>query len=128
MPTWFHWDGQTIVMATWISGPHVQQPARRLADLAISPDVAISIDTDDQPPHLLQLRGRAEIEIVEGLVEEYRLAAARYLGDPAADYLANLAHPSSSMARIAVRPSWVNLIDFDERPPQALDTKGGSGE
>ena len=58
VPTWFHWTGEEVVMPTWRSGPHIRHPARRLRDLAEHPKVAISIDTEDQPPVVLQIRGR----------------------------------------------------------------------
>jgi hypothetical protein len=121
VPTWFHWDGEEIVMATWLSGPHIRHPARRVHDLQEHPEVAISIDTEDQPPLALQIRGRATVETVSGVAEEYRLAAHRYLGpDAAPGYLAQFDGVPVSMARIAVRPEWVGLVDFDERLPGPL--------
>jgi hypothetical protein len=126
VPTWFHWNGEQIVMATWVSGPHVQHPARRLAALATHPDVMISIDTDEQPPAVLQLRGRADVEIVDGIVAEYRIAAAHYLGaDAAAGYLGPLDDLEVSMARISVRPDWVGLLDFQTRLPGPLGGQVG---
>jgi hypothetical protein len=125
VPTWFHWDGHEIAMATWVRGPHVHHPARRIEDLRRRPDVALSIDTDDQPPAVLQVRGRATVEVVEGIPTAYRLAAQRYLGpEAAAQYLAQLDEADVSMARIAVRPEWVGLVDFQERQPGPL---GGVG-
>lgn len=52
------------------------------------------------------------------MVPEYALAARRYLGDPAATtYLAQIDQPGTRMARIAVRPAWVGLLDFQTRVP-----------
>jgi hypothetical protein len=82
-------------------------------ELERRPDVAISIDTDDQPPLALRLRGRARIEHINGIVAEYRLAAERYLGtDAGHQYLADLDQDAVSMARITVRPDWVGLFNF----------------
>jgi hypothetical protein len=121
VPTWFHWDGEQIVMPTWVAGPHIQHPARRLADLVERPDVAISIDTDDSPPTVLQIRGRAVIDEVEGIADEYRFAAERYLGeDTARQFLAAFEDAPVTMARITVRPSWVGLLDFQTRLPSPL--------
>jgi hypothetical protein len=121
VPTWFHWTGDEVVMATWTAGEHIRYPARRLADLRERPDVTISIDTEDQPPVVLQIRGRAVVDEVDGLVPEYRLCAQRYLGAEAAEgYLAPLEHAAAGMARIGVRPDWVGLIDFAERLPGPL--------
>jgi hypothetical protein len=121
VPTWFHWDGEQIVMPTWIAGPHIQHPARRLADLIERPEVAISIDTDDQPPTVLQIRGRAVIDEVDGVADEYRIAAERYLGvETAGQFLAAFEHAPVTMATITVRPSWVGLLDFQTRLPSPL--------
>jgi hypothetical protein len=120
VPTWFHWNGREIVMATWTYGPHVRHPARRIDDLTRRPSVAISIDTDDTPPLALQVRGAAEIDEVDGIAEEYALAAHRYLGDDAGPYLAQFDAAAVGMARIVVRPRWVGLLDFDARLPGPL--------
>ena len=121
VPTWFHWTGDAIVMATWTAGPHVRHAARRVQDLRERPAVAISIDTDDLPAKLLQIRGRAAVEEVDGIVEEYALSAVRYLGAQAGgSYLASLEGLTVTMAKISVRPAWVGLIDFEERLPGPL--------
>jgi hypothetical protein len=128
VPTWFHWDGAEIVMPTWISGPHIQHPARRVRDLRERPEVAISIDTENQPPVVLQIRGQATIDEVDGVVEEYRSSALRYLGAAAgAEFLAQLEGAPVTMARIAVRPEWVGLLDFRERLPGPLGGVVGAG-
>jgi Pyridoxamine 5'-phosphate oxidase len=121
VPTWFHWDGEELVMPTWSAGPHIRHPARRLRSLRERPNVAVSIDTEDQPPVVLQIRGRATIDEVTGVVPEYRLAAERYLGaEAAAGFLAEFDGVEVTMARVAVRPEWVGLIDFSERLPGPL--------
>jgi hypothetical protein len=121
VPTWFVWDGSRIVMATWVAGPHIRYRARRIDDLVARPDVTISIDTDANPPVALQIRGRAEVEIVDEIVPEYRLAAERYLGQDAAQEMFDaLAGAPVTMARISVEPSWVGLLDFHGRLPGPL--------
>jgi len=125
VPTWFHWTGEELVMPTWRRGPHIQHPARRLRDLAERPQVAVSIDTEDQPPAVLQIRGRATIDEVDGLAEEYRWCAVRYLGEEAGgEFLAQFDGAPVGMARIVVRPAWVGLLDFQARLPSPL---GGVG-
>jgi hypothetical protein len=55
------------------------------------------------------------------VVPEYALAARRYMGEEAAaGYLAQIDQPGTRMARIAVRPTWVGVIDFQTRLPRAL--------
>jgi hypothetical protein len=118
LPSWFHWTGDELVMPTFISAPHVRHPARRLAALRANPDVAVTIDTETFPPEVLLLRGRAAITEVDGVVPEYALAARRYMGDQAATaYLAEIDRPGTRMARIALRPTWVGLLDFQTRVP-----------
>ena len=119
--SWFAWTGDELVMPTFISGPHVSHAAYRVRTLRANPEVAVSIDTEAWPPEALSIRGRAEITEVDGLVPEYAQAAHRYLGsEQATAYLAQIDHPSTRMARIAVRPTWVGLLDFQTRLPSAL--------
>ena len=122
VPTWFSWTGSHIVMVTYVAGPKagIAHPARRIADLRADPRVAISIDTDGVPPTALQLRGRVEIEEVDGIAPEYAAAAPRYLGtEQAKALLAAVDQPGTRQARIVLRPDWVGLIDFTTRLPSA---------
>jgi hypothetical protein len=108
-------------MPTFISAPHVRHPAGRIRDLRKNPQIAVSIDTDDFPPQVLSMRGTATIDDVDGIVPEYASAAVRYLGqDEASEYLAQIDQPITRMARIAVRPTWVGVLDFASRLPSAL--------
>jgi Pyridoxamine 5'-phosphate oxidase len=121
VPSWFAWTGEELVMPTFISAPHVSHPAYRVRTLRENPDVAVSIDTEAWPPEVLSIRGRAEIVEVDGVVPEYAEAAHRYLGsEEATAYLAQIDQPGTRMARIAVRPTWVGLLDFQSRLPSAL--------
>ena len=119
--SWFVWTGDELVMPTFIAAPHVRHPAYRVRALRAKPDVAVSIDTETSPPEVLIIRGRAEITEVDGVVPEYAEAAHRYLGsDRAAPYLAQIDQPGTRMARIAVRPAWVGVMDFQTRMPSNL--------
>jgi hypothetical protein len=121
VPSWFHWTGDELVMPTFVRAPHVPRPAARLAALRANPDVAICIDTDSFPPHVLLARGGATITEVDGIVLEYALAAHRYMGDEQATaYLAQADKPGTRMARIAVRPTWAGLLDFETRLPEVM--------
>jgi hypothetical protein len=121
VPTWFHWTGEELVMGTFVSAPHVTEPAARVRALRANPAVAVIIDTNQFPPEALTLRGDAVVTEHNGVVTEYSDAARRYLGDEAsADYLAMLDDPITVMARIAVKPTWVGLIDFQTRMPRPL--------
>jgi len=123
VPTWFEWTGEEIVMATYLAGPAagIRHPAARVAALRANPIVALTIDTETSPPQSVTIRGRAEIDEIAGLAPEYVSAAHRYLGhDAAAAMLAGMDQPGTVQARIAVRPTWVGLLDFAERLPSPL--------
>jgi Pyridoxamine 5'-phosphate oxidase len=80
IPTWFYWDGSELVMATFIAGPQVRHAPARPAALRENPAVAITIDTEGFPPHVLLIRGQASVTEVDGIVEEFERAAQRYSG------------------------------------------------
>ena|SRR5689334_13088650 len=127
VPTWFHWDGTEIVMATYIAGPAIgiRHPAARVAALRANPRVALSIDTEASPPQALSIRGSAKVTEIDGLAPEYVASARRYLGEEAAaGMIAAMDQPGTRQARISVRPDWVGLIDFVNRRPSPL---GGVG-
>ena len=118
VPTWFHWTGDEFVMPTFVRAPHITRPAPRLRDLRVNPDVAVCIDTERFPPHVLLARGRAAVTEADGVAPEYALAAHRYMGDDEATaYLAQVDQPGTRMARISVRPTWVAVLDFETRRP-----------
>jgi hypothetical protein len=119
--SWFVWTGDELVMPTFISAPHVRHAAYRVRHLQEHPEIAVSIDTETFPPEVLNIRGRAEVTEVDGIAPEYAQAARRYLGSEEADgYLAQIDQPGTRMARIAVRPEWVGVLDFQTRMPSAL--------
>jgi hypothetical protein len=92
-----------------------------LGALRARPQVAVTIDSDQQPPEVLMLRGRVEITEIDGMVAEQAQAARRFLGEEGgAGYVASADHPETRMARIALRPSWVGLLDLRERLPQIM--------
>jgi len=89
--------------------------------LAANPQAAVSIDTEDFPHKVLLIRGPVTVEIQDGVVAEYAAAARRYLGDEGGkQFLAGLDSPGLKMARMALRPSWTGLLDFQVRLPSAL--------
>jgi hypothetical protein len=126
VPTWFVWNGEELVMATFVAAAHVRHAAARLRALRANPDVAISIDTESNPPLALSIRGRATVTEVDGVAPEYAQAARRYMGEEAAaGYVASLEQPGTRMAVVAVRPTWVGIIDFQTRLPSTLGGVSG---
>jgi hypothetical protein len=60
------------------------------------------------------VRGRAEITIVEGVVEEYVFAARKSMGEEAAaEFEKNCRQMYDRMARIAITPTWARFYDFN---------------
>ena len=118
IPTWFHWDGSEIVMATFIAGPNVRKAPGRPGALRANPNVAITIDTEGFPPEVLLIRGQASVTEVDGVPTEFEEAARRYLGEQGAkEFLSEASKPGVRMARMAVRPRWVGTLDFQTRLP-----------
>lgn len=121
VPIWFHWTGEEIVMA----GP---PDAPKVAALRATPHVALTIDeASSWPNRVLLLRGDARVETINGIAPEYAAAAARYLGpDQGRAWVANMEQMSNTMTRIAVRPEWVGILDFETRFPQAIASRMGA--
>jgi hypothetical protein len=66
----------------------------------------------------LLLRGRVELTEVGGVLPEYARAHERYYGpEQAAAAIAEVDTPDIRMIRIALRPDWVGVIDFQTRFP-----------
>jgi Pyridoxamine 5'-phosphate oxidase len=111
LPMLFHWTGAEVVLSTFAG-------ARKIAALRARPDVAITIDVASTPPEVLLIRGKASVTDVDGIVPEYALAHRRYAGEEqGAANVAAVDHPGTKMARIAVRPAWVGVLDFHTRLP-----------
>ena len=114
LPIWFNWTGSEIVMGTLPN-------AAKLKALAKNPKVAITIDDNNFPHKVLLIRGSARLQTVHGVVPEYAAAAERYLGaEQGQAWLAQLGGKTSSMVRIAIKPEWVGLLDFQTRFPGTL--------
>src|SRR5262245_2167218 len=116
VPIWFHWTGSEIVLGTPLTAPKVKA-------LLKNSNVALTIDTNTWPHRVLQIRGAAQIETVEGVVPEYAAAAERYFGrDQGQAWIQQAKKLFPQMARIAVNPIWVGIIDFEKRFPRAIES------
>lgn len=107
VPVGFYWTGDQVVISTATTAPKV-------AALSARPDVALSIESGNTPggARALSIRGRADIEIVDGVVPEYLAAARRSMGADAAEFEKNVRAMYPQMARIAVTPRWARFYDF----------------
>ena len=115
IPIAFHWTGTELVVATPPNAP-------KLHALHDGDPVAVTIDTEPFPHHVLQMRGHARITMVDGVPPEYTAACRRYLGDEMGEgWSAQMGQRFRQLARIAIRPEWVGVIDFQRRLPSALE-------
>ena len=82
--------------------------------------VALSIDSNDWPYRVLSIRGVASVQEFNGVPAEYAAAARRYLGDEQGRAIVDSFPPDVVTFRIAVTPTWANILDFETRFPSAF--------
>jgi hypothetical protein len=117
IPIIFAWNGSQIVMCTPKNAPKLQA-------LSENPMVALTIDTEVHPPKILLIRGRAELDFVDGIPDEYLQATSTYEMTPEQRVeweaeVRSLYH--EGMVRIVVTPNWAKLIDFESTLPSAVE-------
>jgi len=116
IPIAFTWNGAEIVMCTPKNAP-------KLPALRVNPMVALTIDTEVHPPTILLIRGRAELDEVEGIPEEFLTMNGSYRMTPEqrVEWEAEVRSLYDGMVRIVVTPTWAKLIDFEETLPVAVE-------
>ena len=117
VPIIFTWNGAQIVMCTPKNAPKLQS-------LRANPMVALTIDTEAHPPQILLIRGRAELDVVDGIPDEFLQATSTYEMTPQQRVaweaeVRSLYH--DGMVRIVVTPNWAKLIDFETTLPSAVE-------
>src|SRR5215218_5394621 len=114
VPMQFHWTGEEVVLSCWPDDP-------KAAAIRANPEVALSIDTAEPPFRVLQIRGVAAVTIVDGVSVEMTAASMRYMGPEAGQaWVEQAARLSPQTVRIAVRPAWVDVLDFEARLPGGM--------
>lgn len=114
VPIWFHWTGTELVLGSPVNAPKVKA-------LAANPVVALTIDDTTPPYKALLLRGTATVQRIEGVVPEYAAAAERYFGlEQGRGWVAQMNRLVTEMMRVAIRPTWAAILDFETRFPSAL--------
>jgi hypothetical protein len=116
IPIGFTWNGSEIVMCTAKNAP-------KLHALGTNPMVALTIDTEVHPPRILLIRGRAELDYVDGIPDEYLEANSSYRMTPEqrAEWEQGVRSLyRDGMVRIVVTPTWAKLIDFETTLPSAV--------
>ena len=116
VPIAFSWNGSEIVVCTSKNAP-------KLPSLRRNPEVALTIDTEVHPPKILLIRGRAELDVVDGIPEEYLQMNGSYEMTPEqrVEWEAEVRSLYDGMVRIVISPTWVKLIDFDTTLPTAVE-------
>ena len=119
VPLLFHWTGDELVVTSWPDDPKV-------AALRRHPAVAVTIDTEKPPFKVLSLRGAAAVSIVEGLAAECLPMFTRYMGpEQGAAWTAMMGRMTDRLARIAIRPTWATVHDFETRFPSGMARRMG---
>ncbi|HEX5203454.1 MAG TPA: pyridoxamine 5'-phosphate oxidase family protein [Actinoplanes sp.] len=116
IPIAFTWSGSQIVMCTSKNAP-------KLHALRANPMVALTMDTEVHPPKILLLRGRAELDVVDGIPEEFLTMNGTYQMSPEqrVAWEAEVRSLYDGMVRIVVTPTWAKLIDFETTLPSAVE-------
>jgi Pyridoxamine 5'-phosphate oxidase len=117
VPIAFTWNGTQVVMCTSKNAPKIHA-------LRQNPAVALSIDTEVHPPHILLIRGQADLDFVDGIPDEYLSMNGTYKMTQEQrvaweEDVRTLYH--DGMVRIVVVPTWAKLIDFETTLPIAVE-------
>jgi hypothetical protein len=115
VPLGFHWTGAEFVICTLPHAPKVRA-------LRANPRVAMTIDTQTFPPHVLLVRGTARLELVEGVPAEYLAASSKQVGaEQMPAFEAQVRTLYQQMVRITIAPEWAKLLDFETRLPRPVE-------
>lgn len=118
LPIGFYWNGREIILGTPRDAPKMKALARQ-------PKVAFTINSYEFPFKVLYVRGTVSTRLMDTVPSEYVTMAHRLLGDQGAEaWLQNvqaLLPAMGGMARIALTPEWVGILDFQARFPSALE-------
>lgn len=115
IPIGFLWTGSDIVMCTSTN-------AAKVRALRENPQVALTIDTENFPPHVLLLRGTAELEWVEGIPDEYlQMSQSDMMSvEQREEWERGVRSVYDAMYRIRVKPTWAKVLDFEMTLPDAI--------
>src|SRR3954465_4275481 len=116
IPIAFTWNGAEIVMCT-------SKNASKVRALRHNPAIALTIDTEVHPPKILLIRGQAELDVVEGIPDEYLEMNGSYqmTSEQRVEWGAEVRSLYDGMVRIVVTPTWAKLIDFETTLPSAVE-------
>jgi hypothetical protein len=85
--------------------------------------VALTVDTEVHPPKILLIRGRAELDVVDGIPDEYLTTNTSYemTAEQRVDWEKEIRSLYDGMVRVVVKPTWAKLIDFETTLPTAIE-------
>jgi len=116
IPIAFHWTGADIVVSVSAFSPN--------RNSFNNVKVALTIDTSTYPFKVLKIRGTATSTIMESVPVEYVKAGEQLLGPEGAKAFLQTLQPLlpniKHWVRIAIRPEWISILDFQSRFPGQL--------
>ena len=94
--------------------------AAKVAALRHNPTVALTIDTEEHPPRILLVRGRAELDDVEGIPDEYLEMNGTYTMTPEqrVEWEAEVRSLYDGMVRIIVDTDMGEADRLRDDPPE----------
>jgi hypothetical protein len=115
IPLGYLWDGTSFLIWTIPLSAKVRA-------LRADPRVAITIDISGLPPRVLLARGRAELELVDGVPDGYLNASHRTMPPEAwAGFDEQVRSLYEQMIAITITPDWAKLLDFETTAPSAVE-------
>lgn len=108
IPIGFYWNGTAIVVCTATTAPKVRSLAER-------PEVAVTIDGGATPAEAqsVLVRGRATLETVDGIPEEYLQATTKVMDEAAVTEFEGMVRQMyQQMVRITIEPRWARFFDY----------------
>jgi hypothetical protein len=115
IPVGYIWNGEVFAIGSPVNSPKVKA-------LAANPKVALTVDTESFPPHVLLVRGEAAVEIVDGVPDEFVEASRRFIGEEGMpEWESGIRALYTQMALIRVMPTWAKILDFETRLPSPVE-------
>ena len=115
IPVGFLWNGTHLIIGTATNSPKMEA-------LKTNPKVALTIDTNTFPPHVLLVRGTARVEIVDGVAPEYLEASRRYVASEQwPEFEKQVTALYKQQGLITIVPEWAKILDFETRLPSAQE-------
>ncbi len=119
IPIGFTWTGTELVAGTGDNAP-------KLKALKDGSPVAVTFDSYTPPFRVLYIRGIVRISPYDGVVPEWAAAGKRMMGEEGAREFEAMAEGmlkagALKFVRLAVQPTWVGILDFEQRFPSPIE-------